>query len=87
MFPRWRGDGRELFYVAPDGQIMSVAVDGTSAAFRAETPRALFRAPLASFVGYHYAVTADGQRFLVNTAVPTPLPVTVVSDWTAALNR
>ncbi len=86
-FPRWRGDGRELFYVAPDGQMMSVAVDGSTAAFRAETPRALFHAPLASFVGYHYAVTADGPRFLINTAVPTPLPVTVVSDWTSALNR
>jgi len=86
-FPRWRGDGRELFYLAPDGTLMSVAVDGTTAAFRAEAPRALFHAPVASFVGYHYAVTKDGQRFLVNTAVPTPLPVTVVSDWTAALKR
>jgi Tol biopolymer transport system component len=86
-FPKWRADGRELFYISPDGTMMSVAVDGTTAAFRAETPQALFHAPLASFVGYQYAVTKDGQRFLVNTAVPTPLPVTVVSDWTAALKK
>jgi Tol biopolymer transport system component len=86
-FPRWRGDGRELFYLAPDGRMMSVAVDGTTPAFRAEAPRALFQAPVASFVGYQYAVTKDGQRFLVNTAVPTPLPVTVVSDWTLTLKK
>jgi hypothetical protein len=33
-------------------------------------------------------MTRDGQRFLVNTVVlPAPLPVTVVSDWTAALKK
>jgi hypothetical protein len=67
--------------------MMSVTVDSTTAAFRAGTPQALFHTPLASFVGYQYAVTKDGQRFLVNTAVPTRLPVTVVSDWTAALKK
>jgi len=40
---------------------------------------------------HHLQLTAQdtkgGQRFLVNTAVPTPLPVTVVSDWTAALKK
>jgi Tol biopolymer transport system component len=86
-YPRWRGDGRELFYVAPDGKMMSVAVDGTTPAFRAEAPRLLFHAPVVSFVGYQYAVTKDGERFLVNTAVPTPLPVTVVSDWTLTLKK
>jgi hypothetical protein len=86
-FPRWRGDGRELFYLAPDGKMMSVTVDGTTTAFRAEAPLALFHAPLASFVGYQYSVTKDGQRFLVNTAGPTALPVTVVSDWTLALKK
>jgi hypothetical protein len=67
--------------------MMSVAVDGTTPAFRAEAPSALFHAPVASFVGYQYAVTKDGQRFPINTAVPTPLPVTVVSDWTLTLKK
>jgi hypothetical protein len=67
--------------------MMSVTVDGTTTAFRAEAPLALFHAPLASFVGYQYSVTKDGQRFLVNTAGPTALPVTVVSDWTLALKK
>ena len=86
-FPKWRGDGRELFYLAADGKMMSVAVDGTGGAFRAEAPRALFHAPVASLVGYQYAVTSDGERFLVNTAVPAPLPVTVISDWTLTLKE
>jgi eukaryotic-like serine/threonine-protein kinase len=84
---RWRADGRELFYLAPDGQMMSVVVDGSTAAFRAEAPRPLFHVPVASYVGYQYAVSRDGQQFLVNTALPMPLPVTVVSDWTGALKK
>ena len=66
---------------------MSVAVDGTNGAFRAEAPRALFRAPVAQQAGYQYDVTQDGKRFLINTAVAASLPVTVVSDWTLALKK
>jgi hypothetical protein len=38
---------------------------------------------------YHYDVTADGQRFLVNTLVeaPPPPPITIVLNWTAGLKR
>jgi eukaryotic-like serine/threonine-protein kinase len=86
-YPKWRGDGRELFYLAPDGSMMAVTVDGTTSAFRAEAPRALFRVPVASLIGYQYAVTKDGQRFLVNTAIPAPIPVTVVTDWTSTLKK
>jgi Tol biopolymer transport system component len=42
--PRWRADGRELYYVRPDGMIMAVAVDGAGAEFRAEGEKALFQA-------------------------------------------
>jgi len=86
-FPRWRADGRELFYLTSDGSVMSVAVDGTGSAFRAGTPRLLFRPPVVLQAGYQYAVTAKGDRFLMNTAVAAPLPVTVVSDWTTALKK
>jgi serine/threonine protein kinase/Tol biopolymer transport system component len=86
-FPRWRGDGRELFYLSPDGSMMSVAVDGLTAAFRAEAPRRLFDALGAQQAGYQYAVSNDGERFLINTAVASSIPVTVISDWTLALNK
>jgi Tol biopolymer transport system component len=86
-YPRWRGDGRELFFLSPDGKIVSVVVDGTGAAFRSDAPRVLFTAPVAPQQGYQYAVTRDGKRFLLNTAVPAPVAVTVVSDWTQALKH
>jgi hypothetical protein len=85
--PRWRGDGRELFYPTLDGRMMSVAVDGTTAGFRADIPRPLFQAAIVQEPGYQYDVAADGQRFLVNTAPPSPVPVTVVSDWTMLLRQ
>ena len=74
-------------YSSPDGKMMSVAVDGTVGAFRAEAPRALFHAPVALQAGYQYSVTGDGERFLINTAVAASVPVTVVSDWTLVLKK
>ena len=66
--PRWRGDGREIFYLAADGMLMSVAVDGRSSAFQAGQAARLFKPRIPSPVGYNYAVSADGQRFLVNVS-------------------
>ena len=57
-FPRWRRDGKELFYVAPRNQLMSVQVPETSA------PRILFTAKMA--FSQFYDVSADGQRFLIS---------------------
>jgi dipeptidyl aminopeptidase/acylaminoacyl peptidase len=67
--PMWRGDGRELFYLALDGALMAVDVDLTSSPPALGAPVELFRMPAdgSSFLAVrnHYAVTADGQRFLV----------------------
>jgi Tol biopolymer transport system component len=81
--PRWRSDGKELFYVAADSTLMAVAVR-SGATFAAGPPTALFKveAERSSF----YDVTADGQRFLVNTRTDAqPLPITVVINWTSQL--
>src|SRR4029453_10266762 len=48
--PRWRGDGREIFYLAPDGKMMAVDVI-TAPEFRAGTPKPLFQTPAGAFVG------------------------------------
>jgi hypothetical protein len=65
--PRWRQDGRELFYLAPDGMLMSVAIS-TSPRFEAGTPKPLFKTSLN--VGRPgidlYAVDKTGQRFLLS---------------------
>jgi hypothetical protein len=83
--PRWRRDGKELFYLAADRKLMAVEVKADSTF--SSVPRALFAAP--PFPDRSYSVTADGQRFLFNSsrkeAVSTP--ITVVINWTADLRK
>jgi eukaryotic-like serine/threonine-protein kinase len=74
--PRWRKDGKELFYLASDGRVMAVDVRLTPE-FRAATPVALFQAPPGAVFG---DPSPDGQRFLLvenGTA-----PFTVMTNWT-----
>jgi Tol biopolymer transport system component/predicted Ser/Thr protein kinase len=92
--PRWRRDGRELFYYALDGQLMVVPITGdTALAFGAAVP--LFRprlpyGPIATpFVQPQYDIARDGQRLLLNVVVgqdDTP-SMTVLQNWTAALKK
>ena len=91
MQPEWRRDGRELFYLAADGKMMAVpvSIDGE---FQPGVPHALFDVEVPEATApyqNHYAVTADGQRFLVNTVVdqPTRPALTVMVNWTAALKK
>ncbi len=89
--PQWRRDGRELFYLAADRKIMAVEVNGAGPTFVPGVPKPLFEAHVsANFPGQpYYAVTGDGQRFLVNTLVgeSAPAPFTVVLNWAAALKK
>jgi hypothetical protein len=84
--PVWRADGRELFYLGADGTMMSVSI-GAGRSFDAGPPRALFHANAWSLTyNQVYAVTKDGQRFLVNTTKPksrSAAPLTVLLNWTA----
>src|SRR5262245_13115874 len=62
--PTWRGDGKELFFLAPDSKMMAATVD-TSRQFETGTPQALFVAPaLGPTNSRQYAVSKDGKRFL-----------------------
>jgi Tol biopolymer transport system component len=67
--PRWRGDGKEIFYIAPSGMLMSVSVD-TAGLFATGTPAPLFqihgRPPISSTDLFTYDVSKDGKRFLVD---------------------
>ena len=82
----WRADGRELFYLEPGGTIMAVPIRA-GRSFEAGAPQAVFRTNVwqATF-NQVYAVTKDGQRFLVNATSQTSrgaVPLTVVLDWTS----
>jgi Tol biopolymer transport system component len=85
--PRWRRDGKELFYLAADKKLMSVTVKSAAAMFEASAPTALFK--IDSIFEGDYEVTADGQRFLINSSVAgaQSSPFTVVLNWTKDLKR
>ena len=90
--PRWRGDGKELFYLSADSRIMA-APTTAGANFDAGTPVALFQAAAQQQVSSNdtaaYDVSRDGQRFLINTPVKQAetLPMSVVLNWPAKLNK
>jgi Tol biopolymer transport system component len=90
--PRWRGDGKELFYLSPDGKMMAAPVT-TGARFSAGTPTVLFQAsprqPVTNGDLFVYDVSRDGQRFLINTPVKQTetAPMSVILNWTAKLNK
>jgi Tol biopolymer transport system component/predicted Ser/Thr protein kinase len=82
--PRWRGDGKELYYISFDGKMMAVEV-AAGRAIQPGTPKALF---LASSALPEWNATADGKRFLFAVPVEqTQSPFTVVSNWMAALKK
>jgi serine/threonine protein kinase len=91
MQSRWRRDGRELYYIAPGGKMMAVAVKSTAETLERETPRQLFEVhlPIGFSTNYTYDVTADGQRFLIveRTDGENGDLLTLVTNWPAALRK
>ncbi len=91
--PRWRRDGKELFYSSPDGKMMAVNVT-LGPIFKASAPRTLFQVPVAQ-IGHNeggvqvlaWDVAPDGKRFLIDTATTSSESVTVVLNWTTELNK
>jgi serine/threonine protein kinase/Tol biopolymer transport system component len=94
--PWWRGDGRELFYLTPDGQMMSVAITPDPSKpdvldFHAPTP--LFQSTIArpNVTLDQYSVTRNGQRFLFlqpkHDQTAAVDPITVIVNWTTGLTK
>jgi Tol biopolymer transport system component len=87
-YPRWRADGRELYFLSADSRVMAVAITpGDPPAFG--RPTSLFEVKLvahpdrANFGAYEYDVNADGSRFLINRQVAEPVTsMTIIVDWT-----
>ena len=85
--PRWRGDGRELYYVRPDCTIMAVSVDGSGSDFRVAGEKALFQA-FQRIIVQTMDVTADGEHFVINTlGGDEGEPLAVVTNWMQTLPR
>ena len=85
--PTWARDGRQIFYIAPDRKLMAVSFDPQHKS--AGVPRVLFQTRIIApnFFATQYDVSADG-RFLINS-VPSNYssPLTLVTGWTAHLQR
>ena len=87
-WPRWRRDGKEIFYLAADNKLMAATVNGRGAGFEVGAVQSLFAVRPAG-ARYFYDVSPDGQRFLVNTIgeQAASAPITVVLNWTGGLKK
>jgi hypothetical protein len=97
--PRWRRDGKELFFLTPDFRTV-MAVDVTyTPLFKLGVPVPVFKAAIANKLAtggadsnsFNWDVTADGKKFLLATAATQENaqqpPVSVVLNWTALLKK
>jgi hypothetical protein len=87
--PQWRRDGRELYFVTPNGKLMAVEIT-PGAELKAGTPKELFApSDYRANANRDYTSTGDGQRFLFVTSVEdaSPPPFTVVLNWMAEVKK
>jgi serine/threonine protein kinase len=77
QWPRWRRDGRELFYISADDRLMTVPLAWSGGRFEAGPPQPLFA--LRGTSGYE--PSPDGQRFLTVTSVSDASPISVILNW------
>jgi serine/threonine protein kinase/Tol biopolymer transport system component len=91
--PQWRGDGKELFYVGPDRNLVAVSIAASSATIEIGRPAILFQTimPLSGITDdrNNYVPSKDGQRFLVNTLADTGnlQPLILVLNWAGELKK
>jgi Tol biopolymer transport system component len=87
-WPRWRRDGRELFYLTSDQKIAAVSIGNGSNPIQG-TPTSLFDTHKGGGSVFSYDVTADGQRFLLSRLLVQPGEenLTLVTNWTSLLDR
>ena len=83
--PRWRRDGKELYYLAPDLMLMAVSVNLEGNLPVIDAPRALFQTRASRFLSREFAVSRDG-RFLLRQ-VEAVAPIRVILNWTEELKR
>jgi Tol biopolymer transport system component len=85
--PRWRRDGKELFYLGLDNSITAVEVEGKGNSFNVGRSQVLFVAPVNPF-SETYDVSPDGQRFVMSASPgEEELPLVLMQNWTARLKK
>jgi hypothetical protein len=85
--PTWKGDGREIYYLAPDGMLMAAPVTGATP-FQTGPPTPLFKVAVPEAPDAQYDVAPDGKHFLVNQQISAREdPITVLLHWDATVKR
>ncbi len=87
-YPGWRPDGKELYYIAPDGKMMGAPITGNGTQLEPGAPEALFQTHIvgggaAAGTGRQYDISRDG-RFLINTVpedTAAASPITLLMNW------
>ncbi|MEI6667760.1 MAG: protein kinase [Acidobacteriota bacterium] len=93
VYPRWRGDSQELYYLTPEGKLMAAAVRLDSARPQIGAVQELFATRAVAnlhFPGFPYDVTADGKRFVINSALQSATmatPLTLIVNWQTGLGK
>jgi eukaryotic-like serine/threonine-protein kinase len=87
--PAWRKDGKELFFLSTDQEMMAVDVRENGDSLQLGTPRALFKATTVSGSAGPFTVSPDGQKFVMNILMNQGglEPLTLVTNWTADLRK
>ena len=86
-YPRWRNDGKEIFYLSPSSQMMVTEVEEKAGAIEVGRAQVLFRSTAFNSLA-PFDVSAGGTKFVINTlsSGPSP-PLTLIVNWTATLQR
>ena len=85
--PRWRADGKELFYFDLNG-IAAAEVNGSGSGFEVGNTKLLFRVPLRGTIAREYAPSRDGQRFIaIMPSEGSSQTLTLVQNWTEELKK
>jgi Tol biopolymer transport system component len=89
--PRWKRDGKELYYLTPDNKLVAAQINYAGSSVQVVATRVLFQtsATLTLTGGTQYDVTPDGSRFLVVSlsSDETHTPLNLVVNWTAELKK
>jgi len=89
--PQWRADGKELYYLGPDQNLISVDVTSSAADIILGSPKSLFRTGIVGVTSEfrnQYAASGDGKRFVVATVSTSGSrePITLMVNWRAPAN-
>jgi len=86
--PKWRGDGKELYFLDPSDNLVAVDVDTAGGVPRLGVPHVLMQAIGVQRQVGSYVVAADGKKFLINSGTKQHSePETLLTNWTAKVRK